>query len=169
MKREITGAVLAALIAVSAAAQEHQHDMSQHAAHQAEVNARGEKAMGFSQTATTHHFALLPDGGYVQVAANSKDDTKSIEQIRAHLADIQKRFAAGDFSASELTHGKVPPGVEQMQKLKGDITYNVQQIESGGRLRLASKNEKAVAAIHQFLKFQIEDHGTGDPTSVRKP
>ena len=145
-----------------------QHDMSQHAAHQAEVNARGEKAMGFSQTATTHHFVLLPDGGSVQATANTKGDSKSVEQIRVHLFDIKKRFASGDFSAPELTHGKVPPGVDKMQALKSDISYNVQHIDAGGRLFLASKNPKAVAAIHDFLKFQIEDHGTGDPTGVQK-
>src|SRR2546423_13379154 len=32
-----------------------------HTAHSEELNARGEQAMGFSQTATTHHFLLSPD------------------------------------------------------------------------------------------------------------
>lgn len=166
MKKWIAIASLSAVAALTVVAQ--QHDPAQHAAHQAEVNARGEKAMGFSQTATTHHFVLLSDGGYVQATANSKADSKSVEQIRVHLFDIKKRFGAGDFSAPELTHGKVPPGVDKMQALKGDIGYNVELVESGGRLRLSSKNTKAVAAIHEFLKFQIEDHATGDPTSVQK-
>jgi hypothetical protein len=161
-------AVAMAMIAFACGAVGQEHDMSQHAQHQQEMNARGEKAMGFSQTATTHHFILLPDGGYVQVTANKKDDSRSVEQIRAHLLDIKKRFAAGDFSAPELTHGKVPPGVPEMQKLRSGIDFNVNFIRGGGRLKIASRNPAAVAAIHNFLKFQIEDHGTGDPVSIKE-
>ena len=153
---------------VGAIAQEHQHDPAMHAQHQKEMNARGEHAMGFSQTETTHHFILLSDGGYVQVTANRKDDSANIEHIRAHLLTIKRLFAAGDFSAPELTHAKVPPGVPEMQKLKTDITYNVEFVERGGQLHIASKNPQAVAAIHNFLKFQIEDHGTGDPLTIKE-
>lgn len=161
------GALLMTAILVSgASAKDPQHDMSQHAQHQHEMNARGEKAMGFSQTAATHHFVLLRDGGYVQATANDASDNKTVEQIRAHLLDIKKRFAAGDFSAPELTHGKVPPGVPAMRKYKREIKYNVQFAAGGGQLHIASKDAHAVAAIHEFLKFQIEDHGTGDPTGV---
>jgi hypothetical protein len=168
MRRILVTTILVGSMTIYVTAQEHQHDPAQHAAHQQEMNARGEKAMGFSQTATTHHFVLLPDGGYVQATANSKDDNKSVEQIRAHLFDIKKRFASGDFSAPELTHDRVPPGTGEMQELKADISYQVEHIEGGGRLRIVSKNPKAVAAVHEFLKFQIEDHGTGDPTAVQK-
>jgi hypothetical protein len=150
-------AVLA--LALSSAAQEHHHDHDP-------MNARGEKAMGFSQTATTHHFRLLPDGGYVQVQANDAADTSSRDHIRMHLQQQAKKFAAGEFDAPELTHDRVPPGVPQMQKLKSSIRYQYEQMERGGRLRIASKDPAAVAAIHEFLKFQIEDHQTGDPKTV---
>ena len=169
MKRKI-GTTLATgllLLACAALPQEPQHDMSDHARHMQEMNARGDKAMGFSQTAATHHFVLLRDGGYVQATANDATDSKTVEQIRMHLMDIKKKFAAGDFSAPELTHGKVPPGVPVMRKLKGDIKYNVEFVAGGGQLHIASKNSKAVAAIHDFLKFQIEDHETGDPAAVK--
>ena len=140
---------------------------AQHTAHDhAVMNARGEKAMGFSQTETTHHFRLLPDGGYVQVQANSADDAANRDHIRMHLQEQAKKFAAGDFGAPELTHDRVPPGVPEMQKLKSSIAYKYEEIERGGRLRITSRDTSAVAAIHDFLKFQIEDHKTGDSTSV---
>ena len=63
------------------------------------MNARGEKAMGFSQTTTTHHFRLLSDGGYVQVQANDTADTASRDHIRMHLQEQAKKFAAGEFDA----------------------------------------------------------------------
>ena len=140
---------------------------SEHMHHHDAVNARGEKAMGFSQTATTHHFTLLPDGGFIQVQANSLDDTMDRDHIRMHLQMQSKRFAAGDFSNSEMTHDRVLPGTPQMQTLKSAITYKYEEIERGARLRIRSKDAAAVAAIHDFLKFQIEDHKTGDATSVR--
>jgi hypothetical protein len=147
-------------LSVFAWAQHEHHD------HDA-MNARGEKAMGFSQTATTHHFKLLPDGGFVQVQANDATDTANRDHIRMHLQEQAKRFAAGDFSLSEMTHDRVLPGTPQMQTLQSAITYKYEEIERGGRLRISSKDPAAVAAIHDFLKFQIEDHKTGDPTNVK--
>ena len=148
-----------ALTASSSVAQHEHHD------HDA-MNARGEKAMGFSQTATTHHFKLLPDGGFVQVQANDAKDAENRDHIRMHLQMQAKRFSAGDFSNSEMTHARVLPGTPQMQALKSAITYKYEEIERGARLRITSKDAAAVASIHDFLKFQIEDHKTGDPKEV---
>ena len=97
MRRILVATILVGSMAIYVAAQEHQHDPAQHAAHQQEMNARGEKAMGFSQTATTHHFVLLPDGGYVQATANSKDDNKSVEQIRATCSTSRSGSQAETF------------------------------------------------------------------------
>ncbi len=81
-------------------AQEAQHQHSD-AMHHEMMNARGEHAMGFSQTATTHHFRLLPNGGYVEVRANDFNDTGSRDHIRAHLREQATKFAAGDFGAPD--------------------------------------------------------------------
>lgn len=54
-----------------------------------------------------------------------------------------------------------------MQKLKAQIKYAFQSLPGGGRLHMTSKNPKAVAALHDFLRFQISDHQTGDSTAVR--
>ncbi len=140
-----------------------QHDEHDHAA----MMARGEKAMGFSQTATTHHFRLLQDGGYVQVQANSAGDTANRDRIRMHLQEQAKRLSAGDFSLSEQTHDRILPGTPEMQKLKSAITYKYEEIERGGRLRIRSTDPRAIAAIHEFLKFQIADHKTDDEPVVQ--
>lgn len=141
-----------------------QHDMSHHSA---EVKQHGAEAMGFDQDRTTHHFVLTKDGGYVQVTANDPKDDATIAQIRSHLRQQEKRFAAGDFAAPEHTHSQVPPGVPAMQKLRSQIKYTFESLPAGGRLRMTSKDPKAVAALHDFLKFQISDHQTGDPATVR--
>lgn len=143
-----------------------QHDPQSHQQHMADVKKHGAEAMGFDQDKTTHHFRLYKDGGAVEVQAKDPADTASVGQIRDHLKQQAKKFAAGDFGAPEHTHGQVPPGVETMTKLRSKIQYEFQPMERGGRLRITTADAQALAAVHQFLRFQIEDHATGDETSV---
>jgi hypothetical protein len=138
-------------------------------AHHRAMDARGDKAMGFSHAATTHHFLLRPDGGVIQVTANDAADTSSESRIRAHLSHITASFAAGDFDLPMFVHDKVPPGVPEMQQLKKQITYRFEPIESGGRVTIRTRNARALVAIHDFLRFQIQEHETGDPLEVLEP
>jgi hypothetical protein len=144
-----------------------QHDPQSHQQHMADVKKHGAEAMGFDQEKTTHHFRLYKDGGAVEVQANDPADTTSIGQIRDHLKAQAKKFAAGDFGAPQHTHGQVPPGVETMARLRSKIQYEFQTTGSGGRLRITTADPQALAAVHQFLRFQIEDHATGDKTEVQ--
>jgi len=50
--------------------------------------------MGFSQTATTHHFLLNSIGGVIQVEAKDSADSTNRNQIRMHLGTSQKLFKA---------------------------------------------------------------------------
>jgi hypothetical protein len=77
-------------------------------------------------------------------------------------------FKEGDFSAPMFTHGEVPSGVPAMTQLKGDITYTFEKSERGGRVRIATANPEAVKAIHEFLRYQIKDHQTGDSLQMDK-
>lgn len=136
-------------------------------AHLAAVSARGEEAMGFSQSETTHHFILNADGGVIQVEVKDPNDASSREQIRRHLAHVARAFAAGDFDTPMLVHARVPPGVPAMRRLKSEIGYAYEETERGARVRIKTKNAEALAAVHDFLRFQITDHETGDPLEVR--
>lgn len=131
------------------------------------MNERGEKSMGFSLSATTHHFFLEAGGGVIQVEANDSVDTASRDEIRIHLAHIARAFQGGDFSIPMFVHDTTPPGVPEMKRLQGDIRYTFEDSASGGRVVISSANKDAIAAIHQFLRFQIEQHKTGDSTEVR--
>jgi hypothetical protein len=53
-----------------------------------------------------------------------------------------------------------------MTRLKDEIAYNTQATEKGAEVKITSANAVAVSAIHQFLRFQIKDHQTGDTTEV---
>lgn len=139
-----------------------------HGSHSAEVNERGDKAMGFSHEKTTHHFRLYADGGAIQVTANDAKDSESINQIRKHLSHIARMFADGNFDAPMLTHGKTPDGVPVLQKLKSDVKYTYEEITNGGQVRITTNNQEALPAIHEFMRFQIKDHQTGDSLEVSK-
>lgn len=153
--------VLAALLASSSLAQSASCD-----AHHAGVNARGDHVMGFDHEKTTHHFRLTPTGGLIEVTANAASDTASRDAIRSHLRHIAKMFAEGDFDAPMLIHDRVPPGVPVMKDRKGAIAWTYSDVANGGEVAATTSDPKALAAIHEFLRFQIEDHQTGDSTEI---
>ena len=134
--------------------------------HQAMVMKNGETEMGFSQTETTHHFLIMKDGGAIQVEANSATDTSNRNKIRSHLKEIAQQFADGIFTTPFAVHGQVPPGVPEMDQLKQEIKYKYEETKNGARVRISTGNQQALAAIHQFLKFQIEEHQTRDRTDA---
>src|SRR5262245_26185397 len=137
-----------------------------HDSHLDGVNRRGDAVMGFSHAKTTHHFLLKTDGGVIQVETNDANDGAGRDQIRRHLKHIAKKFSEGDFAAPALIHGQTPPGVSTMQSLKAGIKYDFEELERGGRVRISTNNSEAVKAIHEFLRFQIKDHRTGDTGKV---
>jgi hypothetical protein len=153
--------------AASSAAQNCNHEHNSESHHHAVVK-RGEQRMGFNQQTTRHHFVLLRDGGLVRVQANAAGDRAGIAQIRKHLSEIRGKFSTGNFDAPEFIHAQRPPGVPVMQQQKDAIRYSYRAIRRGAELRISSKQAEAVTAIHQFLKFQIADHETGDPLQVRQ-
>jgi hypothetical protein len=130
------------------------------------MNDRGEKGMGFSQTTTTHHFLLSADGGVIQVEANDPTNTATRDNIRMHLTHIAKAFASGDFAIPMFVHDTTPPSVPVMQELKDKIRYKFEETPKGARVVIATADPNALAAVFQFLNFQIAEHKTGDSTAA---
>jgi hypothetical protein len=127
-----------------------------------ELKKRGIAAMGFDQDAVAHHFLLKPTGGAIEVDVRDPVDTKTLDAIRTHLREIAKQFAEGDFRAPFATHAEVPPGVPALQRLKSTITCSYGQTASGARVEIVTENSDALAAVHEFLRYQIAEHHTGD-------
>jgi hypothetical protein len=136
--------------------------------HFASVNARGDQGMGFSHERTTHHFHLFTNGGSIEIASNYAADTISQKAIRDHLRMIAVKFSGGDFLIPMFIHDTVPPGVETMKQLNMKISYLVQNTTGGAEIRITTDDAEAIRAVHDFLKFQIEDHRTGDSLEVQK-
>lgn len=151
--------------AVAARGQDHASCpmMSKAAEHRAGVDHRHDAATGVSHDASVHHFLLAKDGGTIRLEATPDAPPADREQIRVHLRQVARSFAAGNFELPMLIHDQIPPGVPVMKKMKGAIQYAFAETDNGGEVRITTKDPAALAAVHSFLRFQIDDHGTGDP------
>jgi hypothetical protein len=126
------------------------------------MNKRGAAGMGFSQSSTAHHFFIQANGGAIRVTAKDPHDEGSRDSIRHHLQHISQAFANSDFDIPMFVHDTTPPGVPEMKALREDISYTFEELPDGGQVVIRTANPQALAAIHKFLKFQIEEHQTGD-------
>ncbi len=135
---------------------------------EAEMKKRGEMAMGFDQDVTIHHFILMSDGGAIDVGVKTASDKTNRDAIRTHLESVAREFAKGDFEKPFMTHAEVPAGVPAMQKLKAKITYSYEKSDAGARVRIKTRDKEALEAVHEFLRYQIREHATGDPLTVKK-
>ena len=162
MKLFAVGLVLAAVPAASA--QDHAHcHASPSTARREAVDHRHDDTTGVSHGASVHHFVLAPDGGAIQLEATDDADVATRDRIREHLRAIATAFAAGDFSMPRRIHDQAPPGVETMTERAAAIRYAFHPTDRGGQVTIATDDAAALSAVHAFLRFQIADHGTGDP------
>lgn len=166
MKKSLYAAVvLQAGSAALAGAQEHEGcPMSRSSAHREQVDQRHETATRVEKDGTEHHFLLAKDGGSIRLEVDDETQVETRDRIRAHLQVIARSFAAGDFSMPMRIHDQVPPGVEVMTERRAGIRYEYSPTPKGGVVRISTDDEDALAAVHEFLRFQIRDHATGDPT-----
>ena len=53
-----------------------------------------------------------------------------------------------------------------MKEKRAEISYSVEETPAGGAVLIKTTNPDALRAIHDFLRFQIENHYTGDTTEL---
>jgi hypothetical protein len=135
--------------------------------HDSQLAHRSDHEMGFSHEKTTHHFELNQDGGIIEVRANDLKDTESRDHIRGHFHHIVQMFAAGNFNVPMLVHAQSVPGTVLMSQAKDQLHWELQETPRGAKIVIAADNKRALDAVHEFLRFQIADHKTGDCTMVR--
>jgi hypothetical protein len=129
------------------------------------VQARGHAAMGVDQYTSAHRFESLPDGGRISLQRDPRD-TAGVAQIRAHMRGIARAFEGGNFTLPGFVHDRQVPGTVVMAARRSHIAYTADTLPGGGQLRLQTSDPPAIAAIHEFLAFQRQDHrstshGTG--------
>lgn len=144
----------------------HKEHMKDAAQHQADVEKHGDEAMGFPHDKASHHFRLYSDGGAIEVTVSDIKDSQNLQAVRLHLTHIVTMFSNGEFSIPMFIHDQVPPGVPVMEEKRAEISYTFEELPTGGTVRIKTTNSDALKAIHDFLRFQIEDHQTGDATEI---
>ena len=142
----------------------HKDQMKAEPQRQADIEKRGDEGMEFAHGSTTHRFRLSPDGGAIEVTVFDSTDTQTLQTVRSHLTHIVTMFSNGDFSIPMFVHSQVPPGVTEMKEKRAEISYSVTELPNGAAIRIKTDNHDALNAIQDFLRFQIQDHGTGDKT-----
>lgn len=131
--------------------------------HQHMVDARHD-TFGMSHDSTEHSFRLLADGGAIELRSLTKD--AQIAAIQKHMREVTSDFSRGDFAKPLFVHGVMPDGAARMKELGDAITYKFEELPDGGRIRITTTNADALKAVHDFLRFQIKDHGTKDSGTV---
>jgi hypothetical protein len=131
-----------------------------------QMNRRGAEVMGFDQEQTAHHFYLYADGGAIEVSVKNTADLKNRDAIRAHLPHIAMMFGSGDFSAPMMVHATDVPGTKVLAANKDKIAFTYVETPTGGAVNIVTSDAGTLAALHEFLRFQIADHKTGDALSV---
>jgi hypothetical protein len=153
--------LLLVTIVLAAGASQHQH---------AHPQDRAQQGMGFDQQKTTHHFLIQTRGGTIEVTAKDASDQVSVDQIRGHLRHIASAFAQGDFSLPTFVHDTEPaklPGVTEMKARRADMTFRYEDVGAGGMVLIETSDTAARDALHDFLRFQIREHRTGDSLTAR--
>ena len=155
----ILGSLLANLVSLTADQATHAH-----------AGQRAAAVMGFEQDRTAHHFLLFKDGGAIDVSVKDAGDSRNREAIRSHLPHIAMMFGTGNFNAPMLVHDSASvPGTRVMTARKGVIRYQYAETPDGGRVTITTTDQAAIDAVHAFLRYQIAEHKTGDPATVRQP
>jgi hypothetical protein len=137
------------------------------AKHGADVDHRHD-TFGMPHTASAHSFRLFADGGAIELRANDKDDAETVAAIRTHLQEVAAQFAKADFSTPAFVHGSAPDGVAAMERLRANIAYRYEPLPAGGRIRITTRSAEALAAVHDFLRFQVTEHRTPDSGKVEE-
>jgi hypothetical protein len=155
---------LSLLASVPAAAQSGMdHARMDHSAHAHSDSAfdamqrRGRDAMGVHQYTSVHRFDALADGGRIELQRD-RDDSAGTATIRAHLREIGRAFASGDFGTPATVHVKTVPGADVMRERRAHIRYEPIDLPRGGALRIRTEDPRAIRAIHRFLAFQRSEH-----------
>jgi len=115
--------------------------------------------VGMDPMAMAHQFEALPEGGDIVLERQAHDDF-GISQIRLHLLQISRAFKRGNFTIPGFIHAQTVPGAEMMAEKSGKIDYIIEDLPSGGAIRIRTSDPEALRAIHSFIAFQIAEHRT---------
>jgi len=119
---------------------------------------RSNVAMGFNQSKIQHHFMAAQTGGQIMILSLNISDIETINEIRAHIQNIQYEFSQGNFTKPFYIHVQVVPGTDVMTAKKNLIQYSIKDVDNGSILILTTNDAELLDAIQQFMNFQSSQH-----------
>jgi hypothetical protein len=152
-------AVLTSFLVIGSSPLVAQHDHHGDSSFSA-MKERGGTAMRVIQDSATHMFDALPDGGRIELQANTSD-TAAINGIRQHFREIEAAFRRGEFNIPMFVHNEAVPGTAVMAAHRSDIIYRMRELPRGAELILQTRNAEALKAIHEFMAYQRGEHRAG--------
>lgn len=133
------------------------------AATENDLNIRFSKTLGTDANKIVQHYYLVKNGGVIEFTAKDPNDSSVVSAVQKYLDAQKDMFEKGKNDVDADIHGKIPDGLAALKKLRNEITFFAVRSDSGAALRMFSVNGQARQAIQEFLKFQINEHKTGDP------
>jgi hypothetical protein len=128
-----------------------------------------EEVASFDQEKSTCHFKLLPDGGVIEITANDLSDVATRNAIQQQVVKIAGMLTEGNFAIPMFVHQQQPPGIDTMKRLKSELSYTPENLPNGGRVRITTSNPAARNTVYDFLRFEIQEHKTGDSLAEAAP
>jgi hypothetical protein len=126
---------------------------------------RATRVSGFESDRVNRHFYVLKNGGAVEITAKDANDESTIKAIQSYLKKESDMWTKGNFDTIAAVYGKAPEAIAQLKKLRDNVTYAAVPEENGAVVRMLTVNPMAKTAIHDYLRFQIDQLKTGDPTT----
>jgi hypothetical protein len=140
------GSMQHAMPSDSGTQQEHIHEM-------------GQTVMPFDLNKTTHIFRMTDSGGTQSVVVKDSQDKDQIGLIRQHLRHEAEAFQRGDYTDPMALHGKMMPGVSELEKYHAAIAISYSDLPLGAALTFKTGNRHLVTAIHRWFGAQLSEHG----------
>jgi hypothetical protein len=146
----------------------------------------------FERSKATVHFTLYTDGAAIDLQVVHATDDVTRHEVELHMQRVAMALTDGDFSAmrsaqvpaTQPTHLHVlapngrpatgdastffVPGVATLTRLAREVKYAYVETSEGGRVDIRTTSSEALGALHDFLRFQINQHATGDSPTVTK-
>jgi len=129
------------------------------------AQSRGKGVPPLDESKIVRHYWLVKNGGIIEISPKDAADTATMDLIQKHCEALSAEFNAGSFESSVPAGSTPPPSIAQLKKLKNQITFAVAQTDTGWSVRMLTIDPTARQAVLDFLRFQITERKTGDPTT----
>lgn len=113
------------------------------------------------------HYWLLKNGGAIEMICKAPCEDATQKSIQNYLDSLSKSFEKGAFDAEFVNGASAPEALATLKKLRDEVTFHAApSSEVGYSLRMLTVNPQARDAIYEFIRYEVTNRKTGDPTTL---